>query len=443
MGATGGGPSPSTPPVRVPGPFLQQSFRAGRQFNYMELTNESAAPGLAPGHAPCPAGTPPVPRAPLSPTLPLIDLQSEPAPVAVATLPSPSASLLDTSIAEPCQLVPLSEQQSTDPFHVSGEARLVPPVPPRFYANVETQQAAAAWTPIRNIPVVCDTPPPTPPKSAAAAAAAVAPSAVHYANQGGGERTATAGPAFDWIGVAVAKDFAGVRSTDELYDTPPPSGDGASRHYKNVSRGVPALPPRAARRAPPAENHYCNLPVSTYSNVPSVDGRSDLYSDVPSVSVSARASMYSDVCIVGGGAPSCGGEASLGTPPAGHACILPVKGPDGEQTSYTHYWLLAGRRPDAPAGAAPPPPASAGAVQSSVAALEALVHGVTADECHAALAASGWQRDDAERYLKLEQLFRLGLADRDRCRRLLNTFHWDLQLAGSVLLDGLATGSAV
>ncbi len=71
------------------------------------------------------------------------------------------------------------------------------------------------------------------------------------------------------------------------------------------------------------------------------------------------------------------------------------------------------------------------------------VHGVTQDECHAALSNSRWDVTAAVRYLKVEQLFRLGIASKERCHNLLESVQWNLQTAGSVLLDEVSTGSAV
>ncbi|XP_077998756.1 uncharacterized protein LOC144451726 [Glandiceps talaboti] len=67
------------------------------------------------------------------------------------------------------------------------------------------------------------------------------------------------------------------------------------------------------------------------------------------------------------------------------------------------------------------------------------VHGVTLDECHAALERNMWVVTKAVNYLKTEQLFRLGLASREKCEKLLKTFNWNLELAGSVLLDEYAS----
>lgn len=81
--------------------------------------------------------------------------------------------------------------------------------------------------------------------------------------------------------------------------------------------------------------------------------------------------------------------------------------------------------------------------QEKVYAVQQEVHGVTQEESQTALANNGWSVTAAVHYLKVEQLFRLGITSRDRCQKLLESFQWNLELAGSVLLDELSTGSAV
>ncbi|XP_062619614.1 activated CDC42 kinase 1-like [Saccostrea cucullata] len=63
------------------------------------------------------------------------------------------------------------------------------------------------------------------------------------------------------------------------------------------------------------------------------------------------------------------------------------------------------------------------------------VMGVTDEECHAALCQTAWDEKAAMKYLKTEQLFRLGLTSREDCERLLEALNWNLELASSVLLD--------
>jgi hypothetical protein len=70
-----------------------------------------------------------------------------------------------------------------------------------------------------------------------------------------------------------------------------------------------------------------------------------------------------------------------------------------------------------------------------VVAVQSEVMGVTDEECHTALLHCHWRVPEAVKYLKVEQLFRLGVAPRTQCRRLLEALQWNLELASSVLLD--------
>ncbi|XP_013368999.1 PREDICTED: activated CDC42 kinase 1 isoform X9 [Chinchilla lanigera] len=66
--------------------------------------------------------------------------------------------------------------------------------------------------------------------------------------------------------------------------------------------------------------------------------------------------------------------------------------------------------------------------------LQAMVHGVTTEECQAALQSHGWSVQRAAQYLKVEQLFGLGLRPRMECHKVLEMFDWDLEQAGCHLL---------
>ncbi|XP_064928917.1 activated CDC42 kinase 1 isoform X5 [Columba livia] len=67
------------------------------------------------------------------------------------------------------------------------------------------------------------------------------------------------------------------------------------------------------------------------------------------------------------------------------------------------------------------------------------VHGVTTEECQAALQNHGWSVQRAIQYLKVEQLFCLGLKSRVECHRVLEMFDWNLAQASSHLLDPYST----
>ncbi|XP_023560500.1 activated CDC42 kinase 1 isoform X7 [Octodon degus] len=66
--------------------------------------------------------------------------------------------------------------------------------------------------------------------------------------------------------------------------------------------------------------------------------------------------------------------------------------------------------------------------------LQAMVHGVTTEECQAALQSHSWSVQRAAQYLKVEQLFGLGLRPRTECHKVLEMFDWDLEQAGCHLL---------
>ncbi|XP_029633277.1 activated CDC42 kinase 1 isoform X4 [Octopus sinensis] len=74
--------------------------------------------------------------------------------------------------------------------------------------------------------------------------------------------------------------------------------------------------------------------------------------------------------------------------------------------------------------------------QEKVYQVQNKVLGVTDEECHAALCKCQWDVDGAIRYLKVEQLFRLGLTSREQCESLLKSMQWDLEKASSLLWVG-------
>ncbi|XP_074860257.1 activated CDC42 kinase 1 isoform X3 [Carettochelys insculpta] len=67
------------------------------------------------------------------------------------------------------------------------------------------------------------------------------------------------------------------------------------------------------------------------------------------------------------------------------------------------------------------------------------VHGVTTEECQAALQNHSWSVQRAIQYLKVEQLFCLGLKTRLECHKVLEMFDWNLEQASCHLLDSSST----
>ncbi|CAG5897067.1 unnamed protein product [Menidia menidia] len=63
------------------------------------------------------------------------------------------------------------------------------------------------------------------------------------------------------------------------------------------------------------------------------------------------------------------------------------------------------------------------------------VHGVTLEECQAALQNHNWNVQKAVQYLKVEQLFCLGLRSRAECAKLLEMCDWNLEKASTHMLD--------
>lgn len=63
------------------------------------------------------------------------------------------------------------------------------------------------------------------------------------------------------------------------------------------------------------------------------------------------------------------------------------------------------------------------------------VHGVTIEECQAALHNHSWNVQKAVHYLKVEQLFCLGLTSRGECLKLLEMCEWNLEVASTQMLD--------
>ncbi|XP_029069818.1 activated CDC42 kinase 1 isoform X11 [Monodon monoceros] len=92
----------------------------------------------------------------------------------------------------------------------------------------------------------------------------------------------------------------------------------------------------------------------------------------------------------------------------------------------------------------------AGRPAEKIQMLQAMVHGVTTEECQAALQSHSWSVQRAAHYLKhplapvcprappsapqVEQLFGLGLRPRGECHKVLEMFDWNLEQAGCHLL---------
>ncbi|CDQ87994.1 unnamed protein product [Oncorhynchus mykiss] len=67
------------------------------------------------------------------------------------------------------------------------------------------------------------------------------------------------------------------------------------------------------------------------------------------------------------------------------------------------------------------------------------VHGVTVEECQTALQNHNWNVQKAVHYLKVEQLFCLGLKTRLECLKMLEMYNWNLEVASTQLLDSYSS----
>nr|XP_033495147.1 activated CDC42 kinase 1 isoform X1 [Epinephelus lanceolatus] len=73
--------------------------------------------------------------------------------------------------------------------------------------------------------------------------------------------------------------------------------------------------------------------------------------------------------------------------------------------------------------------------EQSVTQVQGAVHGVTLEECQAALQSHNWSIPQAINHLKVEQLFRLGLRSRAECEELLQRCQMNLEQASTLMLD--------
>lgn len=80
-------------------------------------------------------------------------------------------------------------------------------------------------------------------------------------------------------------------------------------------------------------------------------------------------------------------------------------------------------------------------MERSVQQVQRLLPGVLKDEIWKALHSNRWGVQAAVRDLKVEQLFRLGITSRERCKAVLEASKWDMETAGSILIDQMKTGS--
>ena len=64
-----------------------------------------------------------------------------------------------------------------------------------------------------------------------------------------------------------------------------------------------------------------------------------------------------------------------------------------------------------------------------------LVPGISASQCRAALEAANWDTSVAVKNLKVDKLYRIGVAEKVVCEKVLKSVDWDLERAAALLLE--------
>lgn len=64
-----------------------------------------------------------------------------------------------------------------------------------------------------------------------------------------------------------------------------------------------------------------------------------------------------------------------------------------------------------------------------------MVPGVSASQCRSALESVNWDTGIAIKNLKIDKLYRIGVADKSKCEKMLASVNWDLERAAALLLE--------
>ena len=63
------------------------------------------------------------------------------------------------------------------------------------------------------------------------------------------------------------------------------------------------------------------------------------------------------------------------------------------------------------------------------------VPGVSGSQCRSALEAVNWDTGIAVKNLKIDKLYRIGVAEKTTCEKVLKAVNWDLEQAAALLLE--------
>ena len=61
--------------------------------------------------------------------------------------------------------------------------------------------------------------------------------------------------------------------------------------------------------------------------------------------------------------------------------------------------------------------------------------GVSAGQCRSALESVNWDTSTAVKNLKIDRLYRIGVAEKTACQAVLESVGWNLERAAAMLLD--------
>ena len=64
-----------------------------------------------------------------------------------------------------------------------------------------------------------------------------------------------------------------------------------------------------------------------------------------------------------------------------------------------------------------------------------MVPGISASQCRAALEIANWDTGVAVKNLKVDKLYRIGVAEKVVCEKVLKSVDWDLERAAHMLLE--------
>ncbi|TRY70427.1 hypothetical protein TCAL_09298 [Tigriopus californicus] len=72
---------------------------------------------------------------------------------------------------------------------------------------------------------------------------------------------------------------------------------------------------------------------------------------------------------------------------------------------------------------------------NKIAQVGKMVPGVSASQCRSALESVNWDTGIAIKNLKIDKLYRIGVADKSKCEKMLTSVNWDLERAAALLLE--------